>query len=65
MELKSKMSDSYVSVEHLVLALGEDSRFGSALFKGEGLTQAKLEQVGVECVGEGRRGPNQVMAAVL
>lgn len=46
MELKAKMGDSFVSVEHLVLALAEDTRFGASLFKGEGLTQAKLEQVG-------------------
>eukprot|EP00879_Flechtneria_rotunda_P008426 GHRR01008827.1.p1 GENE.GHRR01008827.1~~GHRR01008827.1.p1 ORF type:complete len:841 (+),score=295.71 GHRR01008827.1:296-2818(+) len=43
MKLKSKMGDQFVSVEHLVLALVDDARFGEALFKQEGLTQPKLE----------------------
>jgi ATP-dependent Clp protease ATP-binding subunit ClpB len=53
MELKAKMGDAFVSVEHLVLALAEDSRFGEALFKGEGLTKAKLDEA-VKEVGGGR-----------
>lgn len=44
MELKSKMGDAFVSVEHLVMALAEDPRFGESLFKGEGLSKAKLEE---------------------
>jgi hypothetical protein len=45
-EAKSKWGDTYVSVEHLVLALAEDPRFGAALFRAEGITLDKLEQVG-------------------
>lgn len=44
MELKKKWSDQFCSVEHLVLALAADTRFGEALFKAEGLTKAKLEE---------------------
>lgn len=43
MNIKSKMGDEFVSVEHLVLALADDVRFGESLFKQEGLTKAKLE----------------------
>ncbi len=46
MELQSKWGDEFVSVEHLVLALAEDTRVGEALFRAEGLTKDKLEQVG-------------------
>eukprot|EP00967_Tisochrysis_lutea_P111118 scaffold174465_cov20-Tisochrysis_lutea.AAC.1 len=45
MELKDKWGDQYVSVEHLVLALADDPRFGATLFKNEGLTNKKLEEV--------------------
>jgi len=44
MELKAKWGDKFVSVEHLLLALAEDVRFGANLFKNEGLTISKLEQ---------------------
>jgi ATP-dependent Clp protease ATP-binding subunit ClpB len=43
MGIKAKMGDQFVSVEHLVLALADDVRFGEALFKAEGLTTKKLE----------------------
>lgn len=43
MTLKGKMGDQFVSVEHLVLALADDTRFGEQLFKAEGLTKAKLD----------------------
>ncbi len=45
MELKDKWGDQFVSVEHLVLALADDPRFGAMLFKNEGLTNKKLEEV--------------------
>jgi ATP-dependent Clp protease ATP-binding subunit ClpA len=51
MDLKKKWGDQFCSVEHLVLALAADTRFGEALFKAEGLTKAKLE----EAVKEVRR----------
>lgn len=44
MDLKKKFGDQFCSVEHLVLALCSDVRFGEALFKQEGLTKAKLEE---------------------
>lgn len=50
MELKDKWGDQFVSVEHLVLALVDDPRFGASLFKNEGLTSKKLEEVRVLCV---------------
>lgn len=43
MNLKTKMGDQFVSVEHLVLAMADDARFGEQLFKMEGLTKAKLD----------------------
>jgi len=43
--LKKKWGDQYVSVEELVVALTEDDRFGAQLFREEGMTTAKLEQV--------------------
>jgi ATP-dependent Clp protease ATP-binding subunit ClpB len=43
MGIKAKMGDQFVSVEHLVLALADDVRFGEALFKAEGLTPKKIE----------------------
>jgi hypothetical protein len=46
MELKSKYGDSFVSIEHLMLALYDDPRFGSQLFKSEGITSSKLDEVG-------------------
>eukprot|EP00775_Hariotina_reticulata_P013873 gene13873-13992_t len=44
MTLKGKWGDQFVSVEHLVLALADDSRFGEQLYKQEGLTKAKLDE---------------------
>ncbi|KAG2428621.1 hypothetical protein HYH02_014322 [Chlamydomonas schloesseri] len=43
MELQSKWGDQFVSIEHLVAAMAEDSRFGESLFKAEGLTKDKLD----------------------
>ncbi|KAF5836580.1 P-loop containing nucleoside triphosphate hydrolase protein [Dunaliella salina] len=56
MELKDKWGDQYVSVEHLVLALADDPRFGAMLFKNEGLTNKKLEEAIKEI-----RGSNKVL----
>ncbi len=47
MEIKERMSDQFVSIEHIVLAMREDVRFGEPIFRGEGLTRDKLEQVSV------------------
>jgi hypothetical protein len=43
MDIKAKFEDQFVSVEHLVLAMAGDARFGASLFKGEGITKAQLE----------------------
>ncbi|WIA37072.1 hypothetical protein OEZ86_014046 [Tetradesmus obliquus] len=56
MGIKAKMGDTFVSVEHLVLALADDVRFGEALFKAEGLTVKKLEAAVKEI-----RGANKVV----
>ncbi|KAI8473008.1 MAG: ClpB chaperone, Hsp100 family [Monoraphidium minutum] len=56
MELKAKMGDAFVSVEHLALALAEDAHYGEGLFRGEGLTRDKLEAAVTEV-----RGPNKVL----
>lgn len=45
-KLKYEWGDQYVSIEHLMLALVDDPRFGARLFKKEGLTNRKLEEVG-------------------
>jgi len=55
MEIKSKMGDSFASVEHLLLALASDVRFGDAMLRGEGLAVAKLEEAVKEV-----RGSNKV-----
>jgi ATP-dependent Clp protease ATP-binding subunit ClpB len=52
MDMKKKWGDQFCSVEHLVLALCEDSRFGEALFKQEGLTKKKLEEAIKDVSGE-------------
>lgn len=44
MDMKPKWGDEFVSVEHLVLALADDSRFVEGLLKAEGLTKSGLEQ---------------------
>ncbi len=41
-----RWGDQFVSVEHLVLALAEDSRYVEGLMKEDGLTKDKLDQVG-------------------
>lgn len=53
MGLRDKMGDSFVSVEHLVLALADDARCCEGLFKGEGLSRAKLDEAVKEVRGGG------------
>lgn len=53
--LKSDWKDKFVSVEHLVLAFLDDTRFGQRVFQAEGLTKASLEAAIKEI-----RGTNQV-----
>ena len=56
MDIKSKMGDQFVSVEHLVLAFVDDPRFGAQLLKAEGLNKVKLEDAVKEI-----RGSNKVV----
>jgi ATP-dependent Clp protease ATP-binding subunit ClpB len=49
--LKKKWNDEYVSVEELVMALADDSRFAAELFRSEGLTKEKLESTIMEIRG--------------
>ena len=42
-EVKEGMKDDFVSVEHLLLAFCDDTRFGLALLKGDQLTKQNLE----------------------
>lgn len=49
--LKGKWSDQYVSVEELVMAMMQDTRFGADLFKSEGVAADKLEEVIMEIRG--------------
>uniref|UniRef100_A0A1D1ZY85 Clp R domain-containing protein n=1 Tax=Auxenochlorella protothecoides TaxID=3075 RepID=A0A1D1ZY85_AUXPR len=50
-ELKSRWGDQYVSVEALLLALAEDSRFCGPALRDAGLTPARLEEVVQEVRG--------------
>jgi hypothetical protein len=56
MDAMSSMSDQFVSVEHLVLAMVEDSRFGEALLRGEGLSRDKLKDAIKEIRGSNKVG---------
>lgn len=49
--LKQKWGDQYVSVEELVMAMIEDERFGAQLFREEGMTSSKMEEVIMEIRG--------------
>jgi ATP-dependent Clp protease ATP-binding subunit ClpB len=42
-EARARMKDSYISVEHILLALAEDDRVGRKILKGFGADAAKLE----------------------
>lgn len=43
-EIKTQWRDKFVSVEHLVLAYLDDTRFGQRTFKSEGLDTTKITQ---------------------
>jgi len=53
-EIKAKWKDEYVSIEHLVLALKDDLRFGESLLRQENLDAKKLEDAIKEIRGSGR-----------
>ena len=42
---RKKYGDDYISIEHLMLAYGQDDRFGKALYQEFGLTEAKLNSI--------------------
>lgn len=42
-ELKKQWKDSFVSVEHLVVALADDPRFGAQLLRNMGCTKVAIE----------------------
>ncbi|MHC5833208.1 MAG: Clp protease N-terminal domain-containing protein, partial [Nostoc sp.] len=42
-EVRVRMKDSYISVEHILLAFAEDDRIGRKLLKGFNADTAKLE----------------------
>ena len=52
--ISSGMSDEFVAVEHLVLALARDERFGKGLMADLGITYANLEAAVITL----RRGEN-------
>ena len=43
-ELKEEMKDDFVSVEHLLLAFLDDSRFGANVLATEALDKAKIQE---------------------
>eukprot|EP00803_Ostreobium_quekettii_P010828 evm.model.scf_150EXC.1 EVM.evm.TU.scf_150EXC.1 scf_150EXC:4224-11534(-) len=53
-QLKSQWKDSFVSVEHLVLALAQDVRFGESLLRGRKLTYDALLKAVEEIRGSTR-----------
>ncbi|GMH37305.1 hypothetical protein BSKO_05178 [Bryopsis sp. KO-2023] len=53
-EYKAKWKDSFVSIEHLVLALVKDGRFGEATFRAEGLNHENLLQAVQDIRGSNR-----------
>ncbi len=52
-DLKTQWGDQFVSVEHLLMALAEDARFGEKHLKEENVTRQQLEQVGWGGMGLG------------
>lgn len=42
-EVRLRMQDAYISVEHIILAFGEDERIGRRILKGFNVDSAKLE----------------------
>ncbi|KAK9861322.1 hypothetical protein WJX84_009348 [Apatococcus fuscideae] len=53
-DFKTQWKDEFVSVEHLLLALAEDQRFGQNLLKSAGMTSKNLEKVIKEVRGSNR-----------
>lgn len=54
-DFKTSWKDKFVSVEHLILAMLDDTRFGKRTLEKEGLTKSRLEQAIKDI-----RGSNQV-----
>ncbi len=42
---RKEFGDEYISIEHLIIAYGEDDRFGKSLFKEFGLDENKLKEI--------------------
>ncbi len=42
---RTSYEDEYISIEHLILALAQDDRFGKSLYKELGLNEEKLQQI--------------------
>lgn len=57
--IKGKWGDDFVSVEHMVLAFEDDTRFGRQLLRDEGLDTAKLEEA-IKAIRGGNRVTDQV-----
>ena len=53
-EFKSQWQDEFVSVEHLLQALGEDQRFGQNLLKNAGVDKKALEKAIKDVRGSNR-----------
>ena len=53
-EFKSDWKDEFVSVEHLLLALAEDQRFGQNLLKSANLDKKALEKAIKDVRGSNR-----------
>ena len=59
--IKGKWGDDFVSVEHMVLAFEDDTRFGRQLLRDEGLDTAKLDEA-IKAIRGGNRVTDQVHA---
>ena len=57
--IKGKWGDDFVSVEHMVLAFEDDTRFGRQLLRDEGLDTAKLDEA-IKAIRGGNRVTDQV-----
>jgi ATP-dependent Clp protease ATP-binding subunit ClpB len=53
-ELKEEMKDDFVSVEHLLLAFLDDSRFGASVLATEALDKAKIQEAVKQVRGSNR-----------
>ena len=56
--IKGKWGDDFVSVEHMVLAFEDDTRFGRQLLRDEGLDTAKLDEA-IKAIRGGNRVTDQ------